>query len=422
MDRIAFIIGETFIFWSPIILAVAAVAAICWFIGLYIGRTRNAIGAFLAVPIAFVLSVVCSRLVHWYCSTDSYVSLEAAMSDFSTGEYALVGAFVGCFLTACLLRLLRVSKSLPEMLDCMVLAGAVGISVGRLACLYNSADRGSILLSNFTELPWAYPVANAATGEAEYRLATFMLQSMITAGIFAVLLLFWLLMKRKGKRGDTFLMFSLLYGAAQAVLDSTRYDKLYLRSNGFVSMVQIVGAVSLVFAVICFSVRMVKSRGWKYWFLGLWLAIAGCLGGAGYMEYYVQRHGDEALFAYTVMSGCLIGAVLLGIVIYILAITGKKKKKTAAKPERLQEKEDTLQEEIWKDISAQPMQSVLQKPTEKAVSEVPAEEKTAQILPAEKTTAQDHSPENRIDPDVALESLSTDELLDHLKDVLEHVE
>ena len=422
MDRIAFIIGETFIFWSPIILAVAAVAAICWFIGLYIGRTRNAIGAFLAVPIAFVLSVVCSRLVHWYCSTDSYVSLEAAMSDFSTGEYALAGAFVGCFLAACLLRLIRVSRSLPEMLDCMVLAGAVGISVGRLACLYNSADRGSILLENFTELPWAYPVANAATGEPEYRLATFMLQSMITAGIFVVLLLFWLLMKRKGKRGDTFLMFSLLYGAAQAVLDSTRYDKLYLRSNGFVSMVQIVGAVSLLFAVICFSVRMVKSRGWKYWFLGLWLAIAGCLGGAGYMEYYVQRHGDEALFAYTVMSGCLIGVVLLGIVIYILAITGKKKSKVTFRPTQPEEKEDAQQEEIWKDIPAQPMQSDRQTPAEEAVNEAPAEENNAQTLTTENPVPQDDSTENQIDPDSALESLSTDELLNHLKDVLERVE
>ncbi len=339
MDRIAFIIGETFIFWSPIILAVAALAAACWFIGLYLGRTGNGIGAFLTVPLAFVLSMVFSRMIHWYCRTDSYTGFEAAMTDYANGGYALLGVFVGCFVAACILRLIRVSKNLPEMLDCMVLAGAVGIGVGRLSSLFNSSDRG-MNLKEITQLPLAYPVPNAVTGEPEYRLATFMLQSMVTLGIFGVLLLFWLLMKRKGKRGDTFLMFCLLYGAAQAVFDSTRYDSLYLRSNGFVSLVQIVGAVALAFAVVCFSVRMVKARGWHFWYLLPWLTIGGLLGGAGYMEYYVQRHGDQALFAYTIMSGCLIAVILLGIAIYTLAVLGEnRKKKTAPVAREMKEAE-----------------------------------------------------------------------------------
>jgi hypothetical protein len=44
------------------------------------------------------------------------------------------------------------------------------------------------------------------------------------------------------------------------------------------------------------------------------------------MEYYVQRHGDQAQFAYTVMSGCLIGVVLLGVAIYVLGVTGEQMK------------------------------------------------------------------------------------------------
>ena len=358
MDRIAFIIGETFIFWSPIILAVAAMAAACWFIGLYLGRTGNGIGAFLTVPLAFVLSMVFSRMIHWYCRTDSYASFEAAMADYANGGYALLGVFVGCLLAACILRLIQVSKSLPEMLDCMALAGAVGIGVGRLSSLFNSSDRG-MNLKELTQLPLAYPVPNAVTGEPEYRLATFMLQSLVTLGIFGVLLLFWLLMKKKGKRGDTFLMFCLLYGASQTVLDSTRYDSLFLRSNGFVSLVQIMGAVALAFAVVCFSVRMVKARGWRFWYLLPWLTIAGLLGGAGYMEYYVQRHGDQALLAYTLMSGCLIGVILLGIIIYILAVVWENKKKktapavpeteeTAAAPEpaEVPEQDDDLETQL----------------------------------------------------------------------------
>jgi len=404
MDRIAFIIGENFIFWSPIILALAALAAACWFIGTYWGRTGNGIGAFLTVPLAFVLSMVFGRLIHWYCCTDSYVSFEAAMSDFSVGSFALLGAFVGCFLTACVMRLIRVSKNLPEMLDCMVLAGAVGISAGRLASLFNSTDRG-MHMEAATELPLAYPVTNTVTGLQEYRLATFMLQSLITAGIFVVLLLFWLLMKRKGKRGDTFLMFALLYGAAQAVLDSTRYDSLFLRSNGFVSLVQIVGAVAVVFAVVCFSVRLVKARGWKYWYLAFWVGIAGLLGGAGYMEYYVQRHGNEALFAYTIMSGCLIGVILLGIAIYTLAVIGENKKKKTPKVKAAQPAESLMPLSVEdEEVSVQPMEA-----PEVQLERVPSAE------------LEELEPENQVEPNVDIRDMSTDELLDHLKEVLENV-
>ena len=37
MDRIAFIFGETFIYWSSIVLTLAAVTAICFFLAFYLG-------------------------------------------------------------------------------------------------------------------------------------------------------------------------------------------------------------------------------------------------------------------------------------------------------------------------------------------------------------------------------------------------
>ena len=322
MDRIAFIIGESFIFWSPIILALAALVAACLFIGLYLSRSCNAIATFMAVPLAFVFSMALSRLIHWYCRTDSYPSIEAAMTDYTSGGYALLGVVIGCILTALILRLIRVVKNLPEMLDCMAIAGAAGICIGRCNSFFNSSDRGDIL-EGITKLPMVYPVTNSVTGAVEYRFATFVMQSAVAGAIFVILLLFWLLMKRKGRNGDTALMFALMYGASQAMFDSTRYDSLYLRSNGFVSLVQIAGAVGAALAVVWFSVRMCRARRWHWWYLAFWLPILGLLGGAGYMEYYVQRHGDQAQLAYTVMSGCLIGVIGLGIVIYILAVTGE---------------------------------------------------------------------------------------------------
>ena len=345
MDRIAFIIGESFIFWSPIILALAALTAACLFIGFHLSRSCNGIGTFMAVPLAFVFSMVLSRLIHWYCRTDSYQSFETAMTDYSSGGYALLGVVIGCILAASVLRLIRVTKDLPQMLDCMTLAGAAGICIGRCSSFFNSSDRGDIL-EGVTTLPMVYPVTNSVTGGVEYRFATFVLQSAVAGGIFVILLLFWLLMKRKGRSGDTALMFALLYGASQAMFDSTRYDSLYLRSNGFVSLVQIAGAVGAALAVVWFSVRLCKSRRWHWWYLALWIPVLGLLGGAGYMEYHVQRHGDQAQFAYTVMSGCLIGVILLGVVIYVLAVTGENSniKKAALEKQMLEEAAETTEE------------------------------------------------------------------------------
>ena len=324
MNKIAFIIGETFLYWNSIFLALGVLAAVCLFLAFYLGRSGNGIGAFLTVPITIVFSLVLSRLVHWYCKADSYASLESALTDYTSGTYALCGVFAGAFLTACALRLMRAVRNLPQLLDTIALAGVVGIGVGRFGCLFTSADRGDIVSDSWT-FPFTWPVPNAVTGAPENRIAVFMIQAAVCGVIFIALLLYWLVNRQKGRDGDTCLLFLLFYGASQAVLDSMRYDALYLRSNGFVSLVQILGALGVVLAVIVFSVRMVRSRGWRWWYLGLWFLIAGLLGGAGYMEYHVQRHGDQALFAYTVMSGCLFAVTVLGAV--ILGLAGKKAKK-----------------------------------------------------------------------------------------------
>ena len=316
MDRIAFIAGETFVYWSSIVLTLATVTAICMFLAFYLGKSGNGVGAAVMVPLALVAALAAGRLVHWYSRADSYESFTAAMTDFTSGGYALVGVFAGCIAAALLLRLLYIVRNLPELLDCMALGGAAGIAVGRLACFFNSSDRGQIM-ETLRELPWVYPVTNAVSGAVEYRLATFMLQSLATAGIFAVLALVFLIGhgRKKLRDGDTALLFLLFYGAAQAVLDSTRYDSLFLRSNGFVSIVQILSAAAVVLAAVVFSLRMVQARRLRFWQMLLWLGMLAGLGGAGYMEYYVQRHGDQAAFAYTVMSASLAVVVLLVLLV-----------------------------------------------------------------------------------------------------------
>ena len=326
MDKIAFYSGSTAIYWNSVILTLAAATAICFFLAFYLGKSGNGAAGFGVVPVSMVLSLVLARFFHWYCQSDSYTGFSAAMTNYAEGGYALMGVFLGCVLAAALTRVICLHRNLPEMLDAMSLAGCAGMAVGRLSALFNASDRGQVLV-NFRSLPVASPVNNAVSGAVEYRLATFALQSMVALALFIGLTVFYNKGQKRGKLrdGDTCLVFLLLYGASQVVLDSTRYDSLFFRSNGFVSVVQVLGALALVLAVILFSRRMVKARGFRAWQILLWLLIGIAIAGAGYMEYYVQRRGNEALFAYSVMSGCLAVAILLTLLIRALAVSVERK-------------------------------------------------------------------------------------------------
>ena len=95
MEKIAFIIGEQFLYWSPLILAIAVVAALCAFVALHLGTGGKTLGTFLVLPLSLVLGLLLGRLIHWYCRPDAYESLSAAMSDFTGGSYALTGVAAG---------------------------------------------------------------------------------------------------------------------------------------------------------------------------------------------------------------------------------------------------------------------------------------------------------------------------------------
>lgn len=327
MDRIAFIINGTFLYWTSIVLTLAVAVAVCFFLALYLWKSGKMVAGAVVVPVAMVLSLIFGRLMHWYSSANSYASYLSAITDYSSGGYALTGVFAGCAIAAALVRVMHLTRNLPEMLDCMCLAGSAGIAVGRLSSFFNASDRGQIAES-VQSLPWVYPVTNAVSGAVEYRLATFLIQAMAAGLLFAVLVIFYIAGNRRGtlKNGDTSLIFLLCYGASQVVLDSTRYDSLFFQSNGFVSIVQVLGALAIGLAITTFSVRLVKNRGFKIWYLCLWIPLAALIGGAGYMEYYVQRHGNEAVFAYSVMSGCLGAVVVVTLVLRLLA--GKKPPQT----------------------------------------------------------------------------------------------
>ena len=184
MNQIAVLLENTTIYWYSIFLALAVGTGLCFFMAFSARAGIPGYRAAVCALTALCLSLLLSRLVFWYCRADTYHSLRQALTDRSTGTLALAGAFFGCGLTALLLG--KYAGGTLRLLDCMCGAGSAAICIGRLGGFFSSADRGQIL-TEMTFLPWSYPVMNAASGQPEPRLATFLFQAILAGVLFAVL-------------------------------------------------------------------------------------------------------------------------------------------------------------------------------------------------------------------------------------------
>ena len=315
MNQIAFIFNHITLYRYSVVLALAAVFGVCFFLACCAYRKLPSHWAAAAALLGVLFSLVFSRLIFWYCRPFSFETFRQALTTPATASHALLGAFVGCLLAAAIIG--RYSGEFLSLLDCISTAGCGAIALGRLAFFFSDADRGRVLTGT-TSLPWAYPILDPGSGQPEYRLATFLFQSAAAGVLFLVLALLFFREnpRHRRKSGSLTALFLMVYCASQVILDSTRYDSLYLHSNGFVSMIQVLSAITLALTIVVCSVRAVKARGIKKWMYLPWVLVPCLFGGAGYMEYFVQRHGKLAAMGYSVMGACLAGIVLLGVLLW----------------------------------------------------------------------------------------------------------
>ena len=329
MDKVMMIYGGEYYYWKPVILAIAAAAAALMALGVRAWRGEKLLPMAVALPIGTVLSVIFARAIHWYCRFESYESLRAALTQLRGGGYSLMGVFFGMLLAFLLVRLAQLTRDLPSLLDCAVPGAALGVALGRLGDLFTAADRGKMIFADeaLHRLPYSSAIINATSGATEWRFATFAFQSLWCAALFVIFLVASFFRRKrplaheKWTNGNLFALFMTLYCCGQVMMDSTRYDALFLRSNGFVSLEQIVCGVALAAVLTAYSVRSIRVRRFRFWHPVLWLLALAGLGLAGYMEYYVQRHGDLYVFSYSLMAA---GLGLFFLVTFGMFLTSMK--------------------------------------------------------------------------------------------------
>ena len=311
----AFIIGRIIIPWSTILIVFAILA---WFFFAYsfAGEEKKERIAYLCMlPASIVLSFFFCRLLYWYSNQSQYPDFFAALKSTSLMAFSLLGILPGIAISAALIRLTGLSKNLPGMLDVFAAPTAFMSGLFYLTGFFSNSCRGKYAITNpvFTRFPFAV-ISTDALGNEQYRFATFFAGFVLMSAVSLLTFLFYT--KHAKKKGATLAFFLLFYSAVQFILESTRYDAGYFPFNGFVSIIQIASAASIVGAAIFYSVTSIRKTGMRAVYPILWVALLLCIGATGYLEYLVQRHGDMAGSIYPGMALSCLGMALIPTMIF----------------------------------------------------------------------------------------------------------
>lgn len=312
MTAVAISTTSMTIYYSSIVIACSVAACFLLTYSLFVAGGGRPAAMLLYAPLAVLLSVFISRAIHWYCHIEQYASFVSAVTNYGTGDFVLFGTIFGTLLAAALVRATGLCRSMTYILDCTAPGAALAFAGIRLSCLFNTSCVSKIAIEKekFMRLPFGYPLTDAA-GNVEYRFATFFVEFLLLLVLFVGIMVFFSKHARFSEKGSvsdsgsTAWMFLIWYSMIELIMDSTRYDSSFAHFNNFVSIVQIACAVSLILALVYFSIRAcrisrVRLPHWLVWG-GFLLALAA----TGISEYMVQRHGIEYRTYYTTMTiGC----------------------------------------------------------------------------------------------------------------------
>lgn len=330
MDPTAVYIGSMKVSWAVFVILPAVFA---WFFisfSLYCGKGKTLVMPVM-FPLALVSSLVFARLLHWYSHYEMYESVEKAVYSLTDvqkiqGGFEVLGILAGVVFAALLAGRMKGSGGTLRILDAASPGTAFLTGLLFLSDRFNENCRSSFTFSDITLTCTPFFVTDA--DNVTVRLAVYFCIFILMTLAGAFLLVFYTHTKKnemlKGSTaGNVFFIFLALYGAVFVICDSMRYDASYLRSNGFVSIIQIVSALFFIFDAVYFSIRAMKGTGFRGIYVFLWLLCAAGIGITVLAEYRSQRFGSMFIENYGLMAASLF---IIFLCIYGLYHAGLKKK------------------------------------------------------------------------------------------------
>ena len=256
----------------------------------------------LAIPLAWL----CSRAVFAFTNILYYVvTVEnpALMLRFRDGGYSLFGALGGLILAAFLTAKWQ-RVQVGTLLDGIGLGAPLGAFIERLAQTGTGVGWGDAINSE-----WLMPL-----GVTENNWHPVYLYQAAFALLVLLMLIVWLA-SRKGQvvSGDLLLVFMVLYGCTEVVLESLCSDG-HMVVHHFVHISQIIAIVLPVASQVVWTVRLARKGAKKGQIISIWLITAAMIG-IGIKQEFAVDHSEHIILDYGIMAAAMavvaIGALYL---------------------------------------------------------------------------------------------------------------
>lgn len=225
-----------------------------------------------------------------------------AMVRVNTGGYSMMGALLGACMGA-LIAAKITRQSGAGLMDLLAPALLLFVACERLGEGYIEEFGVSRFLSdglfNGSFL--------AVEGDYGWRLNTYLIES-FTALVLSLVMLRDLGVSRR--KGDTFILFLLLFGGTQILLESLRYDQ-HMTVKAYVKLQQVIAMMLLSSGVIVLAVRAwLKRRGLALWAL---ISIPAVVGAGVTIEFMIDRTAVSHYLLYLCFLAAVCVPVALGM-------------------------------------------------------------------------------------------------------------
>lgn len=250
VNRVAFSIGGTEIYWYGIIMCVAILVAIAMatmFCRVRRYDTEIPINiALVVVPVGILSARLFSVLFEEGLSLSEFFK-------FRTGGMSIIGAVIGGAIGLFIYLLIKKPESKLLYFDTLVVVLILAQSIGRWGNFFNGEVYGQVVEKSnsiFSRFPFAVEIDGVM-----YQ-ALFFYESVLNMVGFLILALIYLCSDKKGLPTAAYLIY---YGAVRTVLESFRQEEYILRL-GNIAISRLMSFAMIVIGIVMFVLILIKSK------------------------------------------------------------------------------------------------------------------------------------------------------------------
>ncbi len=249
VDRVAFTIGETEIYWYGIIMCLSILVALG--VATLLCKAKK-YDTEMPLNIAFVVvpfGILSARLFSVLFEDGLEIS---DFFNFRTGGMSIIGAVIGGAIALIIYLLIKKPESKLLYFDTLVVVLILSQAIGRWGNFFNSEVYGKVIDSSsaFATFPFAVLI------DGVYYQALFFYEFILNLVGFFILAIMYLCLDKKGVPTATYLIY---YGLVRTILENFRQEQFILRWGG-VAISRLFSLVMIIAGIVLLVVILVKNR------------------------------------------------------------------------------------------------------------------------------------------------------------------